>query len=59
METKIIILDLMKKENKPLTAKQISELSGLDKKEVDKGMKTLKAEGAISSPKACYWEAKK
>lgn len=59
MEATKIILDLMKKEKKPLTAKQIAELTGLDKKEVDKGMKALKTEGAISSPKACYWEPQK
>jgi len=30
--------------------------SGLDRKEVDKAMKELKAEGAIVSPVRCKWE---
>ena len=30
-------------------------LSGIDRKEVDKAMKQLKAEGAIVSPVRCKW----
>lgn len=39
-----------------MKAGEIAEASGLDKKEVDKAMKTLKTEGKITSPKNCYWE---
>jgi predicted transcriptional regulator len=52
------VLDAMKKAGKALKAGEIAELSGLDKKEVDKAMKELKAEGAIESPKVCYWQPK-
>lgn len=56
MEPKELVLDTMKKAGKPLNAGKIAEISGLERKEVDKAMKTLKAEGAIVSPKVCFWE---
>ena len=58
MENTQKVIDAMKKAGEPLKAGQIAELSGLDKKEVDKAMKTLKAEEAIVSPKRCFWEPK-
>lgn len=48
----------MKAAGKPLKASEIAEAAGLDKKEVDKAMKELKAEEAIVSPKRCFWEPK-
>ena len=39
----------------PLNAKKVSELSGVEKKEVDKIMKELKKDETIVSPKRCYW----
>ncbi len=59
MEVKNIILEVLKKEGNPLSPGQITEISGLDRKEVDKAMKVLKDEELIVSPKRCYWEAKK
>lgn len=59
MDAKNIVLEVLKKEENPLNAGQITELSGLDRKEVDKAMKALKDEELIVSPKRCYWEAKK
>ena len=52
-----IYIDLatMKQAGEPLNAGKIAELSGLDRKEVDKAMKELKAEGAIVSPVRCKW----
>ena len=49
----------MKEAGVPLNAGKVAELSGLDRKEVDKAMKQLKEEGAIVSPKRCYWEPAK
>ena len=40
----------------PLNAGKIAELSGIDRKEVDKAMKQLKDEGAIVSPVRCKWQ---
>ncbi|HWR01191.1 MAG TPA: HTH domain-containing protein [Chlorobaculum sp.] len=58
MDAKQTILDVLKKEAEPLSAGQIAEKSGLDRKVVDKAMNALKAEELIVSPKRCYWTAK-
>lgn len=55
MEIKEKVLDTMRQAGEPLNAGKIAELSGLDRKEVDKAMKQLKEEGVIVSPKRCYW----
>ncbi|MBL7112237.1 MAG: MarR family transcriptional regulator [Bacteroidales bacterium] len=52
------IFELMKSENKPLKGAEIAELSGLDRKEVDKAMKELKNRELIFSPKNCFWQVK-
>lgn len=58
MEAKEQVLEAMKKAGVPLNAGKIVELTGLDRKVVDKAMNTLKAEGTIVSPIRCYWQAK-
>ncbi len=52
------VLEAMKAAGKPLKAGEIATAAGIDKKEVDKAMKTLKEQEAIVSPKRCYWEPK-
>jgi hypothetical protein len=52
------VLAAMKSAGKPLKAGEIAELTGLDRKEVDKFMKMLKDEGSIISPKVCFWQPK-
>jgi predicted transcriptional regulator len=59
METKEVVLEAMKKAGVPVNAGKIVELTGLDRKDVDKAMKALKSEGTISSPKVCFWEPAK
>ena len=59
METKEKVLATMKEAGAPLNAGKIAELSGLDRKEVDKAMKELKDEGSIVSPVRCKWEPAK
>ena len=39
METKELVLDAMKKAGKPLNAGKITELTSLERKQVDKAMK--------------------
>lgn len=56
METKEKVLEAMRNAGEPLNAGKIAEITGLDRKEVDKAMKILKDEGAIVSPKRCYWQ---
>ena len=55
MEIKEKVLETMKAAGEPLNAGKIAEISGLDRKEVDKAMKQLKDEGAIVSPVRCKW----
>lgn len=53
---KDLVLETMKKAGVPLNAGKIAELSGLDRKVVDKAMADLKKEGLIVSPVRCKWE---
>lgn len=59
MDTIQKVLETIKASVEPLNAGKVAELSGLDRKEVDKAMAKLKAEGKIESPKRCYWQAAK
>ena len=59
MEIKNKVLATMVEAGEPLNAGKIAELSGIDRKEVDKAMKQLKEEGAIVSPVRCKWEPAK
>lgn len=56
MEMKDLILEAMKKAGVPLNAGKIAELTGLDRKIVDKAMAAMKKEGSIVSPVRCKWE---
>ena len=58
MENVQKVLEAMQKSGKALKSGEIAEISGLDKKEVDKAMKILKEEDKIVSPKRCFWEPK-
>lgn len=56
MDEKEIILDAMRKAGEPLNAGRIAELTGLDRKAVDKAMTAMKKDGSIVSPVRCKWE---
>lgn len=53
------VLQVMKNAGEPMSAGQIAEAGGIDRKEVDKAMAQLKKEEKIVSPKRCYWEIAK
>ena len=55
MEAKEQVLEVMRKAGVPLNAGKVAELSGLDRKVVDKAFAELKKEGAIVSPVRCKW----
>ena len=55
MESKDAIIKAMEKSGKPMKGGEIAEASGVDKKEVDKLIKKLVAEGKIDSPQRCYY----
>jgi len=58
MESIEKVLKVLKDNTEPMKAGQIAEKAGLDKKDVDKAMKQLKADEKIISPKRCFWTAK-
>lgn len=59
MSDKEIVLEIMKKAGEPVNAGKVAEMSGLDRKVVDKAFNELKKEGAIVSPVRCKWEPAK
>jgi DNA-binding IclR family transcriptional regulator len=52
------VLNTLTNAPEPLKAGEIAEISGLDKKQVDKALKTLKQEEKIIYPKRCYYAVK-
>ncbi len=56
MSDKEIVLETMKKAGEPVNAGKVAEMSGLDRKAVDKAFAELKKEGSIVSPVRCKWE---
>ena len=58
METKEQVLQAMREIGAPVNAGKIAEVTGLDRKVVDKAFDALKKEGAIVSPVRCKWEPK-
>lgn len=59
MNEKEKILDAMKKAGEPLNAGKVAELTGLDRKVVDKAFAEMKKSGEIVSPVRCKWEPAK
>ncbi len=56
MQEKVIILEAMRKAGEPLNAGKVAELTGLDRKIVDKAFNEMKKDGSIVSPIRCKWE---
>lgn len=52
------VLDAMKAVGEPVAAGKLAEMTGLDRKVVDKAMDALKKSGAIESPVRCKWQPK-
>ena len=57
MEAVELIFKILQTAEVPLQAGEIAKVAKLERKDVDKAMKTLKAEGRIVSPKRCFWTA--
>ena len=53
------VLQAMREFGAPVNAGKIAEITGIDRKEVDKAFAELKKEGAIVSPVRCKWEPAK
>ena len=56
MNEQEIILEAMKKAGEPLGAGKAAELTGLDRKTVDKAFAAMQKAGAIASPARCKKE---
>ena len=50
-----IVIDAMKKANKPVRPGDIAKIIGIESKEVSKVIKELKKSGKVFSPKRCYY----
>lgn len=59
MAVKDDILKAMNENGNPMSAGEVEKALGIDRKEIDKAFKELKAEGAIVSPVRCKWEPAK
>lgn len=59
MSDREIILEAMTKAGEPLNAGKVAELTGLDRKAVDKAFAEMKKDGTIVSPVRCKWEPAK
>jgi DNA-binding MarR family transcriptional regulator len=56
---KEIIIKTLVAAKKPLRQGEIAELTGLDKNDIEKFIKQLKAEDKIFSPMRCFYDVKK
>ena len=56
MNEREVILEAMRKAGVPLNAGKVAELTGLDRKVVDKAFAVMKKDGTIVSPVRCKWE---
>ena len=59
MEVREMILQTMRAAGQPLNAGRIAELTGLDRKVVERALALLKKDGDIVSPVRCRWEPAK
>ena len=50
------VLQAMREFGAPVNAGKIAEITGIDRKEIDKAFAELKKEGAIVSPVRCKWQ---
>ncbi len=50
-----IVIEAMKKANKPVRPGDVAKMTNLESKEVSKIIKELKKTGKIISPKRCYY----
>ncbi|PJI09775.1 MULTISPECIES: winged helix-turn-helix transcriptional regulator [Clostridium] len=59
MDTKEVVLKILNDAGEPLKTKDIAEKAGIDSKEVNQAIKSLKTDGKIISPKRCYYSVEK
>ncbi len=55
MDERNTIIEAMRQAGEPVNASKVAELTGLDKKVVDKVFAQLKKDGTITSPVRCNY----
>ena len=55
MDQKEQVLEAMKAGGKPVRPGDLAKSLGLESKDVSKIIQELKKEGAVTSPKRCFW----
>ena len=50
------VLEAMKEAGKPVNVSDVVKKTGMEREEVEKAFKELKADGSIISPVRCKWE---
>ncbi|HBI80595.1 MAG TPA: MarR family transcriptional regulator [Bacteroidales bacterium] len=53
------VIQTLKSAGKPMKTGEIAEAAGVEKKEVEKAIKKLVAEGKLHSPQRCFYDIKK
>ncbi len=56
MEPQEKIFKAFQQAGKALRPGEIAEMTGMDKKEVEKCIKQMKSDGTIHSPKRCFYD---
>jgi hypothetical protein len=59
METKQVVFETLKNSGTMMRSAEIADKTGIDKTQVDKALKLLKAENKIVSPKMCFYSVEK
>lgn len=54
-EPATIVIEMMKREARPLKARELAELCYMERKVVDSAIRHLREDGAVTSHKRGYW----
>jgi len=58
MDIKEQVFEAIKNAGKPVSGGEVEQMTGIDRKSVDKAMNQLKKEELIELPIRCKWQAK-
>jgi predicted HTH transcriptional regulator len=59
MEVREKIIQAFVSAGKPMRPGEVAEMAGIEKKDAEKVIKKLKAEGVLFSPKMCFYDLQK
>jgi Mn-dependent DtxR family transcriptional regulator len=59
METREKIIKAFEEAGKPMRPGEVAEMAGVEKKDAEKAIKTLKDQGVLYSPKRCFYDLQK